>query len=200
MEISAEARTKWRNSLVEARKIEADDFFSYCDQLNEKLLESRLEYNPEMTIPVFPGEGKKFIVYVIEENTVKEISLTKNLPQFFGQRLNCFLKNAHGFSISFDYVPELIAETVRIRLCLQHRISDGLAVAIHTDSPVYVSKNRLKEYIEAAYGIEWRIAKSLIKRHYELTEINLFDFTLYIKQELDQIIRLEAASEVAKSR
>lgn len=191
MEIPEENRKKWINSLDAARKINIEQFYSDCNQTNDILLANRQEYNREMVIPLYLEQGKKFIVYIMEQDAVKEISVTQNLPLFIGQRLHDIVRKENGMAVSYYPIAECMADTIKTRLHLQHGLHENVIVQI--DSPVYVMKRRLKEYIEAAYGIDWKLVRALIKKHYELTEIGNFDFTIYIKQELDQIIRMEAS-------
>ena len=48
------------------------------------------------------------------------------------------------------------------------------------------------KYIEAAYGWDWLEFKKIRARHLKMTEIFSGGKAIYIKQELDEIIRREA--------
>lgn len=63
---------------------------------------------------------------------------------------------------------------------------------IHYNNPVYVQSTAIGKYIDAMYGWDWVSFKKAMARHLEMTEIVNYGNIIYIKQELDEIIRRES--------
>ena len=60
---------------------------------------------------------------------------------------------------------------------------------LHADNPVYLKRRDVGKYIDAAYGWEWMDFQKLRNQYLTMTEIVNFDNIIYIKQELDEIVR-----------
>ena len=186
----AEKYRKLNMSLDIARKIDIDSFFAYCDNLDEIMVKGKQRYNKDMLINPYHGPDEKCLIYLFEDDNVIEISVTENPFSFIGIRRFDRLKNGGDRSaINICAVPAYLADAINVRLHLQYKMD--VKSILHDDNPVYIKKKKVGGYINAVYGWDWVTFKKALDMHLEMTEILNYDNILYIKQELDDIVRSE---------
>lgn len=185
----AERRVRIESSLKVAQQLSLNEFFSYCDQLDEKMLADRQKYNRTMTIMPYLEADERCLIYVFQSDKVIRISSVKNLCSFVASIYNDLCDTEKKLAISYYPVEEGMSEAIVVRQYLQH----GLDVrgVLHATNPVYINKSQLKTLADKVYGIDWRRLKVLLKNNFDLTEIENYGDTIYIKQEIGRILRLE---------
>ncbi len=177
-------------SLDVVRSIDLDEFYQTCAEIDRELIENRQEYNEKLLICPYHEDDEKLLVFLFEHDEVVKISLCENIFSFMSSRFNDFSNKDNQCAISCCSIPAYIAGAVSINLHLKHKLD--ASKALHYDDPVYISENGMGKYIEAAYGWDWLEFKKIRARHLEMTEIFSGGKAIYIKQELDEIIRREA--------
>lgn len=189
----AERRVKIENSLKVAQQLNLNDFFSYCDQLAEKMFADRQEYNRTMTIMPYLEAGERFLIYVFRSEAVVRITSVKNLCSFVASIYNDLCITEENLAISYYPVKESMSEAIVVRQYLQHGFD--VRGVLHATNPIYINKSQLKALADKVYGIGWRRLKVLLKNNFDLTEIENYDDTIYIKQEIDRILRLKGGDK-----
>ncbi len=183
---AAELYKRMNLSLETARTINIDDFFSYCDSLDKEMVNNRQTYNRDMMINPYHDPDEKCLIYIFENDEINEISVVDNPFVFLGSRFDR-IKNG---SLSICAVPAYMAEAINVRLHLQYKMD--VKAILHNDNPVYIKARNIAKYVEAAYGWDWLSFKRVRDRHLEMTEIVNYENIIYIKQELDEIVRQES--------
>lgn len=79
-----------------------------------------------------------------------------------------------------------------IIVCLRIKYHMDVNYILHHDNPVYIKASGIEKYMAAAYGLKPFHIKKMLKKNIEITAINNFGNIIYIKQELDEIIRKES--------
>lgn len=184
-----------RESLETAKTINVDEFFRYCDIIDEMMINKLQDYSPNMLINPYHAEGEKCLIYLCEGMTVSEISVVDNVFNYLGTRFNKYKEHGMNFSVSCCRVPGYLAEAINVRLHLQYKMD--VKSILHNNNPVYIKARSIGKYVKSVYGYEWWEFKNIRNRHLELTEIANYDNVLYIKQEIDEIIRRGAADSTA---
>ncbi len=186
---AAQTYKRLKGSLEAARKINVDEFFDYCNTLDEEMLNGRQRYDRDMVINPYHAQDEKCLIYMFENDEVYEISTAKNPFSFLAARFDKISDETKNCGFSICSVPEYMAEAINVRLHLVRNMD--VATILHNDNPVYIKARHIGKYIESAYGWDWLSFKRVRDKHLELTEIVNYDNILYIKQELDEIIMRE---------
>ena len=186
---AAETYKRLSNSLESSRKINIDEFYEYCNNLDKEMIESRQQYSENMVVNPYHEPGDKCLIYMFEDDEVVEISVVENLFSYLGTRFDRLRSETVKCEMSSCAVPGYMAEAINVRLHLEHKMD--VKSILHNDNPVYIKARNMGKYIEAAYGWDWLEFKKVRDRHLEMTEIVNYDNIIYIKQELDEIIRRE---------
>ncbi len=187
---TAETYKRLSDSLETARKIDIDEFFRYCDDLDKDMVESRQQYSPDMIICPYHAPGDKCLLYLFEDGVLVEISVSDNIFAQLGRRFDRLTSETVKCEISCCDVPGYMADAINVRLHLEHNMD--VKAILHHDNPVYIKSKGIAKYIDAAYGWDWLTFNRMRARHLEMTEIPNYDNVIYIKQELDEIIRSES--------
>ena len=186
-------REKMLSSLQSARQMDYKELDDYCRGLNRTLMADVHRYDKDLSIKPYIAEGEHKVMYLIKEGTVEGISVTDNV---FGILYKWKAKLAEpdgGYSFSMHDIPADIADVVQVNLYLRH----GLDVSrvLKYDNPVYVNKKSLGRYIETVYGWKWPTFKKARAMHLEMTEIVNGETLIFIKQEIDEIVRRQTMLE-----
>lgn len=184
---AAEEYRRLNNSLGVARSINLDRFFTFCDELDRIMIQNRQKYSKEMIICPYLDHEKKFLVYRFENDKAVEITYTRNILKCLGTRFEKL--NDQIDAVSYFSVPCCMAEAILVCLYIKHNLD--AKYILHHDNPVYIKKSGLKKYVDAVYGLTRFDLEKLLAEHLEITEINNHQTIIYIKQELDEIIRRE---------
>lgn len=185
----AEYYRKLGDSLEAVRGINLEEFFELCNRLDHEMIESRQEYSGDMSLNLYHDEENKCLVYRFEDDAVAEISVTDNPFSYFGAKFEAIRSSEKKGAISCCAVPGYLADAINVNLQLKHKMD--VKGILHHDNPVYIKARGMGKYIEAAYGWDWLQWKRVRDQHLEMAEIVNFDNIIYIKQELDEIIRRE---------
>lgn len=188
-EKAAEMYKRLSASLENARKIDIDEFYSYCDSLDAEMIGSRQKYGQDMMINPYHDSDEKCLVYIFESDEVVEISTVDNPFSYISARFDRLQDESRNCAINICAVPAYMAEAVNVRLHLQRNMD--VKAILHNDNPVYIKARNIGKYIDAAYGWKWLDFKRVRDQHLEMTEIVNYDNIIYIKQELDEIVRRE---------
>ena len=97
------------------------------------------------------------------------------------------------WSLSSCAVSDYIADAVVVNLRMKHNLD--IKNVLHDDNPVYVKKRTMARYIDATYGWDWVTFEKARKRYGELTAIVNFDNVVYVKQELDEVVKNVSSAE-----
>ena len=186
---AAETYRKLNKSLETARGINIDYFYEYCDNLDEEMVKSRQKYNRDMMINPYHEPNEKCLIYIFEGDEVIEISVVENPFSFLSARFDRLKDEGGNCAVNICSVPAYMAEAINVRLHLQRNMD--VKAILHNDNPVYIKARSVGKYIDAVYGWDWVSFKRVRDRHLEMTEIVNFDNIIYIKQELDEIVRRE---------
>ncbi len=181
--------SKLVDSLDAVRAIDLDEFFDTCKTIDEQMIRDKQEYNENWLISPYREEDEKFFVYLFKDDEIEKISLTENVLNFMATRYSEFSKKENHYAMSCCTLPKLIADAVNVNLQIKYNMDVTKVLA--ADNPVYIAASAAGKYIDAAYGWKWVDFKKALARHLETTEIVNYGRIIYIKQELDEIIRRE---------
>ena len=187
---AAETYKRLNQSLETARRINVDEFFADCDSLDEEMTKSRQPYNKDMVLTPYHDPDEKCLMYLFEDDEVVEISTVDNPFTYLSTRFDRLRDETKRFEVSCCAVPAYMSEAVNVRQHLLHKMD--VKAVLHNDNPVYIKARNIGKYIDAAYGWDWLSFKKVRDQHLEMTEIVNYDNIIYIKQELDEIIRRES--------
>ena len=192
-EKAAEVYKRLNQSLETARKIDIDEFYAYCDSLDTEMISGRQRIGRDMMINPYHDSEEKCLIYLFENDEVVEISTVENPFSYISARFEKLQDESRNCAINICAVPAYMAEAINVRLHLQHNMD--VKAILHTDNPVYIKARNIGKYIDAAYGWNWLSFKRVRDKHLEMTEIVNYDNIIYIKQELDEIVRREYPKE-----
>lgn len=184
---AAKMYRRLNDSYESTRKINVDEFFEYCDKLDKEMIESRQQYAQDMVISPYHDPEDKCLLYLFENDELVEISVAENIFAHIGRRFDQLRSDKVKCEISCCAVPGYMAEAISVRLHLEHKMD--VKAILHNDNPVYIKARGIAKYIDAVYGWDWLEFKKVRDQHLEMTEIVSYDNIIYIKQELDEIIR-----------
>lgn len=184
-----ETYRKLNDSLEQSRSINIDKFYAYCNELDKKMIENRQVYSFDMLLCPYHDPNDRFLVYLFEDDEVTEISVTDNIMAYMGKRYTWLKNDKVKCEMSCSTIPALLSEAINVRMHLNHKMD--VKAILHIDNPVYIKDSGLNKYIDAAYGLTWHEFKKIKDKHLEITEIVNYDKIIYVKQELDVIIRRE---------
>lgn len=160
-------------------------FLKYCDEVDDYLKKTCQKYTDNMTIFPYCGEGKVILSYIVRKNTFPQISVSENMGALLTKFIN-IAKEDTDAAFSYHLIPQGIAESVRINMHLRHKIP---VAQIRYDDPIYIDNTKINKYIELLYGLKSWDFKKIRQKHLEITEIPNGTKVVYIKQEIDEIVR-----------
>lgn len=172
-----------------ASQISVDEFYEYCDAIDDEMWINKQKYAPNMSIDFYHAEDEKCLVYLYDGGKLVDTGIAANPFTFVGTRFEQFSNPKQNVEISICSIPENIAEAVNVRIRLI-RDMDVTSI-LHHDNPVYIKKTGIIKYLEAVYGLGKTDFNKIKKKHLELTEISNHGNVIYLKSEIDQIIRRE---------
>lgn len=175
------------HSLEVARAIgNLDNFFDFCNHFDAKMIERRQSYWDFCIRPCLLPDHKH-IIYLFEEEKITGIFPTDNIFNFFGSRVEQIKKP--GVGISVGSVPFDLSDAIIVRLRLCHKLN--AEQVLYFDNPIYVKSKSLNEFVNSVYGIPHYVLKKMLDNHLELTEIISKGQIIYLRPEIDQMIRRE---------
>lgn len=177
------------NSLEQARRINLDQFFHYCNDIDCDMVKNRQEYTKELRICPYHEPEDKILVYIFEDDKVVEISIVDNIFSFMASRFNALRSQNPKGAFNCCVIPGELAGAVNVRLHLQYKMD--VSAILKYDNPVYLKSRVLNKYVGAAYGLTWYDFKKIHESHLEITEIVNYENIIYLKPELDEIILRE---------
>jgi hypothetical protein len=176
-------------SLTVAQTIDVDKFFAYCDSLDKEMIETRQEYCRDMILNPYHEPDEKCLIYLFEDDRIVEILLGDNPYSLLSNRYDWLTDPSRKIAVNCCSVPTSVADAINVRVHLNHGMD--VKAILHADNPVYIKARSIGKYVDAVYGWEWLTWKRVRDRHLELKEIVNYDNILYIKPQLDEIIRRE---------
>ncbi len=184
------------SSLECARSIDIKEFYEYCDSLYKEAVETRQYYDSNMVLNPFHEPQDKCLICIFEDDKMKEIGVTENVFAYLGRRNDRIKDLELKTAVSCIAVPGYMAEAI----CVNFHLRNGFDVKsiLHADNPVYLKRRDVGKYIDAAYGWKWLEFQKLRDQYLSMTEIVNYDNIIYIKQELDEIIRRDGSCELKK--
>ena len=180
---------RFENSLKAAREININDFYDYCENLDTLMINNKQLFSDEISVKLFHETNEKSLIYIFNADKVINIVAVDNPLLYLSKSYNLLRDTTQKYSISVCSVNETIAEAIIVKLRLRHRIE--IPRNIHYGNPVYIKGKNLKKYIETAYSGDYSSFKNLLKKQLDLTEIVDSDDIIFVKQELDELIRRE---------
>ena len=181
----------FKGSLENARTIDYTQFIVYCDAVDQRINETIQSYNREIRVDIFRDPEDTHLVYIYRNDEVVDVSITKNICLHVGK----WFEKIKGdrWSLSCCAVSDYIADAVVVNLRMKHNLD--IKNVLHDDNPVYVKKRTMARYIDATYGWDWVTFEKARKRYGELTAIVNFDNVVYVKQELDEVVKNVSSAE-----
>ena len=181
------ANKRRSESLNLARQTNFEEFSSFCEMIDEYMCSNKLEYSEKLEIHPYCGEDDRFLVYWFENEEIKEICVTENLISNIFNRLTKFKDKENGYTMSYHIIPQYISEAVKVNLYLKYRMD--VKGVLRDDNPVYIKESSMSRYMDSAYRWSKADFNKLRSKHLELTELVNYGSVIYIKQEIDEIIR-----------
>lgn len=186
---SARKYKKMEASQQIASEISIDDFYAYCDDIDKEMIATKQKYVPDMSINPYHAEDERCLVYLFSGDKLVDTGIVTNPFSFLSTRFDKIMDPDFDAAINICAVPASIAEAVNVRVRLIRNMD--VTSILHHDNPVYIKSRGIAKYVDAAYGWDWLDFDRMRKRHLEMTEISNFGNVIYLKPELDQIIRRE---------
>lgn len=178
---------KMRKSHLLASEISIDDFYAYCDDIDNEMVATRQKYNSSMSINPYHSADEIALIYLFSGDKLVDTGLAINPFAFLSARFDKITDPEYDASINICSVPISIADAVNVRVRLIRNMD--VSAILHNDNPVYIKNREIAKYVDAAYGWTWLDFERMRKRHLEMTEISNFGNVIYLKPELDQIIK-----------
>lgn len=194
---TAAEHKRFCDSLEIARSIDIDKFYQYCGQLDKVITDGRQEYTQNMLINPYHKPDEKCLIYRFEGDDVAEISVVDNVFTFLGSRFDKIRSTEIKGAVGCCAVPGYMADAINVNLHLKYKMS--VAGILHYDNPVYIRARNVGKYIEHVYGIKWYEYKKMRDTALWMTEIVCYDNVLYLKQEIDELIRRHATTQQKRS-
>jgi hypothetical protein len=184
-------KADWRRSasLEVARKIELEEFFSFCKDLETFMYQNRQAYNKDFVIIPYRDPEDLFLVFWYEKDTVIDFSVSENIVANVNVHFSKMKENP-DFTVSYRIVPGYLAEAIRIYFCIKYGVDTKNI--LRDDNPVYVKARNLKKYLDSAYGMSLQEFRTIRQNNPGMTEIVDFDSVIMIKQEIDEAIRRDS--------
>ncbi len=190
-----ERKEKMLESLRSAKQIDYEQIDDYCKELDKILLRSTLKFDKELSIMPFVDKDESKLMYLIKDGTVEDIVMTGNVLLTLNKWKNKLTDPESDYSFSMLTVPASLTDVVQVNLYIRHKF-DAIKI-LKYDNPVYISRTALAKYLENVYGWKWCTWKKAREKHLELTEIVNGDTLIYLKQEIDEIVRHQTILENA---
>ncbi len=190
-----ERKEKMLESLRSAKQIDYEQIDDYCKELDKILLRSTLKFDKQLSIMPFVDKDESRLMYLIKDGSVEDIVMTGNVLITLNKWKNKLTDPESDYSFSMLTVPASLTDVVQVNLYIRHKF-DAIKI-LKYDNPVYISKTALAKYIDNVYGWKWCTWKKARERHLELTEIVNGDNLIYIKQEIDEIVRRQTMIDEA---
>jgi len=172
-----------------ARSIDLDEFYEYCENINIKMYENRMSYDRKMILYPYHESYEKAFIYFFEGDEVKEMSVVDNICNYIAVRFDKLRCRENNTSISIEIVPDYLADALNIYQHLKRK--RDVRIILKYDNPVYIKARFIAKYLDAVYGWNWQKFTEIRAKHLELTEIANYDNVIYLKPEIDEIIRRE---------
>lgn len=184
------ANEKMLISLQNARHIDYDKFDDYCKELDKSLMANNLKFDKNLSIKPFVDKDEHRVMYLMNNGVVEDISITSNILTTLNKWKTKLSDPVTDYSFSMQSIPSSLVEIIQINLYLRHNID--VARVLKYDNPIYLNKKSLGKYIDAVYGWNWHTFKKARAMHLEMTEIVNGDNLIFIKQEIDEIVRRQS--------
>ena len=176
----------YKASVEAGKKINLDEMHSFCNKIDRLIKENRKDYDINLLLNSQVEQGKSFIVYIFDEDKPCKIGHSKNLVQYTGTELKRF--TGKRFGIGYEAVPDETIEYVVPTLLINNNLS--LWGIIRPSNPIYISFGQLKKASREVYGIDLRRLKKILDlQAIDITEFDTGEDLIYIKPEIDDIIR-----------
>lgn len=184
-----EKKAKWiaafENSVNVAKTIDLDDLHKLCRKIDTEIMNAVEEYKPGLLVDALPEEGQSFVVYCFNGENVFKIGYTKHpmnyvetvAREFNGKKLKL------GFGTIQDELISQVIPTLMIKNVIPVKNTVG------PTNPVYITDGQLRRAAREVYGIGVWGLKKVFANHLEITEIRSGDTMVYLKAEMDFIIR-----------
>ncbi len=177
---------RFMDSAESAKNFDYPLFVKKSETLNKMILRTARPIR-ELTLNPYLEDGESFIVYFIKDGAPYKIQMVHDLCGAVSKSLKDLYEDPGcmvGYVRIFDNEYGI---TLLIALRIMHKLDVSKMLSL--DDPVYVSSTAIKRYLDASYGITWRDFKKILEKHLEITEIENGGNTIYLKPELDEIIR-----------
>ena len=176
----------YRASVEAGKQIDLEEMYSSCNKLDSVIKENRKDYDINLLLNTHVEDGKAFIVYIFDEDKVCKVGYSRNLVQYTGKELKSF--TGKRFGLGYEAVPEETIDYVVPTLLLKNKLS--LWGIIRPNNPIYITFGQLKKAAREVYGIDLRRLKKILDLQViEITEFDTGEDLIFIKPEIDDIIR-----------
>lgn len=180
----------WNDSIEIARMIDINAFYSYCATIDKYLILYKQRYDENMSLCPYLPSDKKFIFYLFENDKVVDINVGSNMFSYFNSQRLILLKDEHSqYYVGYCSVPSYLADAILVKQRLLYNMD--VKIALKNDNPVYIKSQYIRGFMCDVYGLDGEVFRQLRKKHLEMTEIANFNNVIYLKQEIDEIIRHE---------
>ncbi len=182
------AYIRLKKSLAESKNMNPDKFFAYCKEVDDYLLKNAQSYGDDMVIYPYVESGYSFLMYCLKDGVPVEIHVAERLLNVLSKYFTQMMENPKC-QFSYAIIPSELKELVVVNLYLKYNFE--IRTQLTYENPIYLKSGHVKSYMEVNYGMTTRDFKRLLSRHPEITEITNFNNIIYLKHEIDEIIRRE---------
>ena len=179
-------RERLTNSYESSLGINVGEFEAGCNELNEYLVKNCAPYE-DLVVKPYRCEDEVHIVYSYENGELKHIAKTENLMNMLAKYMNEAQKNNSEWSASYVLVNNQFADAIVVNLYMRYDFD--VVRVLDKDNPIYIKNKDVYKYLETIYGLNHHDFKKILKNNLWMTSILNYNSVIYIKQELDQVIR-----------
>ncbi|SNU09929.1 hypothetical protein SAMN06297422_1385 [Lachnospiraceae bacterium] len=179
-------RERFTNSYESSLGINVGTFEADCNELNEYLVNHCASYE-DINVKPYRGEDEIHIVYSYENGELKHIAKTENLMSMLAKYMNEANKKNAEWSASYALVNNQLIDAIIVNLYLRYNFD--VVRVLDKDNPIYIKNRDVYKYLENVYGLNQHDFKKILKNNLWMTSILNYNSVIYVKQELDQIIR-----------
>ena len=173
-------------SLDFARAIDLNAFHIYCDDLDKKMHETKMDFGKDMLICPYHEKNELILVYLFNKDRLSMISVVDNVFMLLASQYTSIQDPLQKSSVSCCTIKYEIADAVNVRL----RMMNGLDIksVLHIDNPVYLKHTGLYQYMETVYAWNRYKTKENIKKIYQALRICYSGLDIFYKKEIDEIV------------
>ena len=183
---SIRADERRSKSLEVAKTINVNQFYEFCDDLEQYMKQNRQAYTQNLIIYPYHEQDTIFLVFWYDKDTLVDFSVTDNISSHMSTHF-AKMREDLNYTLSYRLIPKYLSEAVRIYFCLKYDVDTKNI--LKDGNPVYLRENGLKKYLLSAYGTTLINYKLLRIHNPSITEILNYDSIILIKQEIDETVK-----------